>query len=226
MPIHIPFHTRMILSHGEVITHYQGQLCTCSPTGKPEDANITCVRCNGLGMYWINPKKIVAIITGLDSDRTGRMWLQTGMALPEDMSCSPLPNSQRRFKDYDKVIPTWSRGFPYPGELLIRGKKDKLIYTPVKKILRVSQVNPETGTEITWEQDVDYVLGGTEGKTLIWNSNETSPAFETVYAVVYEPRFEFVSWTPPAPRWEKGRDLGLRVLLRKAHLPWPSSNWG
>lgn len=224
MPIDVAQHTRLILRHAEKVTHYQGQLCTCSPTGRPEDAVMTCIRCNGLGIYWINPKTIVAVILGLDSDRSGRHWLQTGTALPEDMSCSPLPNS-RRFRDYDKVIPTWSHGFPYPGELLIRGKKDTLIYKPVGKMLRVCQVNPETGEEKIWSQGTDFSLAGPEGKSILWLS-QNSPMFETTYSVVYEPRFEFICWNPPAPRWEKGRDLGLRVLLRKIHQPWPSSNWG
>ena len=185
---------------------------------------MTGVQTCALPIYWINPKTIVAVILGLDSDRSGRHWLQTGTALPEDMSCSPLPNS-RRFRDYDKVIPTWAHGFPYPGELLIRGKKDTLIYKPVGKILRVCQVNPETGEETVWSQDTDFSLAGPEGKSILWLS-QNSPMFETTYSVVYEPRFEFICWNPPAPRWEKGRDLGLRVLLRKIHQPWPSSNWG
>lgn len=223
MPIDIQQHVRLILRHGEKVTHYQGQLCTCSTTGRPEDANLTCVKCNGLGVYWVNPKTIIAVILGLDSDRAGRHWLQTGTALPEDMSCSPLPNS-RRFKDYDKVIPTWSKGFPYPGELLIRGKKETLMYKPVGKILRVTQVNPDTGQEISWQQDTDYILVGQDGKTISWTA-ANSPVYDSVYSVVYEPRFEFICWNPPAPRWERGRDLGMRVLLRKVHLPWPASNW-
>ncbi len=224
MPINVPQHVRMILSHGEKVTHYQGQICSCSPTGKIEDAVSTCLRCNGLGVFWINPKTIVALILGLDSDRSGRQWLQTGTALPEDMSCSPLPNS-RRFKDYDKVVPTWSRGFPYPGELLVRGKKDKIIYRPVGNIIRVSQVNPITGEERTWAQGIDYTMTGPDGKIVTWIDG-AGPAYDTAYAMVYEPKFEFICWNPPAPRWEKGRDLGLRVLLRKIHLPWPTSNWG
>lgn len=225
MPISMPQHIRMILSHGEIITHYQGQICSCSPTARPEDADLTCVRCNGLGVFWRNPKKILAIITGLDSDRMGRQWLQTGMALPEDMSCSPLPDSSRRFRDYDKVIPMWSRGFPYPGELMIRGKKEKLLYEPQGKILLLSQINSITGEEKIWIQDVDFFLSPDDKRTISWAS-VNSPQYNSTYSVVYEPKFEFVTWTPPAPRWERGRDLGMRVLLRKVHLPWPASNWG
>lgn len=225
MALDIAQHIRMILRQGEKVVHYRGILCSCTPSGRPEEAILTCKRCNGLGVFWIDPVTIIAVITGLDSDRSGRMWLQTGMALPEDMSCSPLPNSKRRFKDYDKVIPTWNRGFPYPGELLMRGSKDTLMYTPVGKILRVSQVNPDSGVETLWTEDVDFVRSGTDKKMMVWNAN-VGPAYGTAYLVLYEPRFEFLSWTPPAPRWEKGRDLGLRVLLRKVHLPWPVTNWG
>lgn len=225
MPIDIQQHVRFILRHGDRVVHYKGVLCSCSPTGRPEEADLTCRKCSGLGVFWIDPITIVALIHGLDSDRSGRMWLQTGIALPEDMSCSPLPNAPRRFKDYDKVIPTWQRGFPYPGELLIRGQKDTLIYRPVGKILRVSQVNPASGKETLWEEGEDFELLGDDKKKFGWKENK-GPAASTTYAVQYEPRFEFVAWNPPAPRWERGRDLGLRVLLRKIHLPWPVTNWG
>ena len=225
MPINIPQHSRLILSHGEKVIHYQGQLCSCSATARPEDADLTCQKCNGLGVFWIDPITITVIIVGLDSDRAGRMWLQTGMALPEDMSCSPLPNIKRRIKDYDKIIPMWKHGFPYSGELLLRGKKDRLLYLPVGAIQKVLQINPLTAAEQVWEQDVDYILDGGDGRTFRWIDGR-GPSFGSTYSVLYEPRFEFVSWTPPAPRWERGRDLGYRVLLRKVHLPWPVSNWG
>lgn len=224
MPINIPMHNRLILTHGEKIIHYRGVLCSCSPTGRPEEADPTCNKCNGLGVFWVEPKTITAIVVGLDSDRAGKVWLQNGIALPEDMSCSPLPAYARRFRDYDKIIPTWKRGFPYPGELLRRGHKDVLLYKPVGKILRVSQVNSFTGTEKLYREGVDFSMGGNDGKHVIWTDG-FGPQIDDVYAVVYEPRFEFVAWMPPAPRWEMGRDLGLRVLLRKVHLPWPNSNW-
>lgn len=224
MTISISQHNRLINTHGEKVIHYKGQICSCSDTGKLEEANINCLKCNGLGVFWNEPITITAIITGLDSDRMGRQWLQNGIALPEDMSCSPLPGYARRFRDYDKIIPTWKRGFPYSGELLRRGSKDTLIYKPVGKIVRVSKINPLTGDEAQWHQDVDYLLGGDEGKRIDWIPGK-GPSLDEVYAVVYEPRFEFVCWAPPAPRWEKGRELGMRVMLRKVHLPWPSANW-
>jgi len=217
-------HKRLILTHGEQVIHYTGQLCSCSPDGLPENADLNCVKCLGLGVFWREPRTITAVITGLDSDRTSRQWLQNGIALPEDMSCSPLPGLSRRFKDYDKIIPTWKRGFPYPGELLRRGRKDTLLYRPVGKIVRVSKVNPEVGTEEVWTEGIDFSVGGTDNKTVLW-VNGRGPGFDEVYSFVYEPRFEFVCWAPPAPRWERGKDLGQRVLLRKMHLPWPTSNW-
>lgn len=224
MPISISMHKRLIMTHGEQIIHYRGVLCSCSPTGRPEEADVTCEKCHGLGVFWNEPKAITAVVLGLDSDRVGKVWLQNGIALPEDMSCSPLPGYARRFRDYDKVVPTWKRGFPYPGELLRRGKKETLIYKPVGNILRVSQVNPLSGHETIYHQGVDFNMAGADGKTVVWVSGH-GPQIDDVYAVVYEPRFEFVAWSPPAPRWEKGRELGMRVLLRKVHLPWPNTNW-
>jgi len=225
MPIDIQQHVRFILRHGERVVHYRGVLCSCSPTARPEEADLGCMKCNGLGVFWVDPITVIALVHGLDSDRSGRLWLQTGIALPEDMTCSPLPNAARRFKDYDKVIPTWPRGFPYPGELLIRGQKDTLIYRPVGKIMRVSQVHASNGKETLWVQGEDFEMVGEDLKKLEWLPNK-GPTANSTYSVLYEPRFEFVSWTPPAPRWERGRDLGVRVLLRKIHLPWPVTNWG
>lgn len=224
MPISIAMHRRLIMTHGEQIIHYRGVLCSCSPTGRPEEADVTCEKCHGLGVFWNEPKTITAVVLGLDSDRVGKVWLQNGIALPEDMSCSPLPGYARRFRDYDKIVPTWKRGFPYPGELLRRGKKETLIYKPVGNIIRVSQVNPLSGNETIYHQGADFNMAGADGKTVVWVSGH-GPQIDDVYAVVYEPRFEFVAWSPPAPRWEKGRELGMRVLLRKVHLPWPNTNW-
>lgn len=224
MPIDIPQHNRLITRHGDKVIHYRGNICSCSPTGKLEEADITCRRCNGLGVFWNEPQVITAMITGLDSSRTGRLWLQNGIALPEDMTCATYPGYARRFRDYDKVIPTWKFGFPYAGEILQRGLKDTLIYRPVGRIQRVAQTNPETGSETLWTQDIDYTLGGSESKDIDWISGH-GPQLEDFYAVTYEPRFEFVAWAPPSPRWERGRDLGRQVLLRKVHLPWPNTNW-
>lgn len=224
MPIDIAQQSRLIRRHGEHVIHYRGQICSCSATGLLEEANINCVKCNGLGVFWNEPQTITATIVGLDSHRMGRQWLQNGIALPEDMVASTYPGYQREFKDYDKIIPTWPRGFPYSGELLRRGFKDTLIYTPVGKIQRVSKVNPETGIETLWIQDVDYVMSGQEKNEILWNAGK-GPSLDEVYAVTYEPRFEFVCWAPPSPRWERGRNLGRQILLRKVHLPWPTSNW-
>ena len=224
MPIDIPQHNRLIARHYDTVVHYRSNICSCSPTGNLEEADITCIRCNGLGIYWNEPRAIHAVVTGLDSDRTGRHWLQQGIALPEDMTCSTYPAYGRRFKDYDKVIPTWKFGFPYAGDMLQRGVKDRTIYKPVGKIQKVSQTNPESGNVKVWVAGVDYTVGGPEGRDVLWVAGH-GPALEEYYAVTYEPRFEFVSWSPPAPRWERGRDLGRRVLLRKLHLPWPSTNW-
>jgi hypothetical protein len=225
MPLRIIQFNRAIATHGDMVIHYRGNICSCSSTGRLEEADLTCRKCNGLGVFWSDPKPIRAIITGLDSDRMGRHWLQNGIALPEDMSCSTYPAYARRFKDYDKVIPTWRHGFPYAGELLRRGEKDTLIYKPVGRIQKVSKVNPESGIETLWTQDVDYTMTGEDGKEVMWISGH-GPAFDEVYAVVYEPRFEFVAWASPGERWERGRDLGRRILLRKVHLPWPKTNWG
>lgn len=224
MTIHIGMHTRLIKTHGEKVIHYKATLCSCSPSGRLEEADVTCVKCSGLGVFWNEPRTITALILGLDSDRAGKVWLQNGIALPEDMSCSPYPGYPRRFRDYDKIVPTWKRGFPYPGELLRRGKKDTLIYKPVGKISKISQVNPLTGEEKIFINPEDFAVGGSDGKTILW-VNGKGPKFDDVYSVMYEPRFEFVSWSPPAPRWEKGREIGMRLLLRKVHLPWPATNW-
>lgn len=224
MPIEIAQQNRLIDRHADRVIHYKSNICTCSPTGKLEEADITCAICNGLGIYWNEPRAIQALIMGLDSHRTGRSWLQNGIALPEDMVCSGYPAQGRRFKDYDKVIPTWRFGFPYIGDMLQRGTKDQLIYKPIGKIQQISQTNPETGRVTQWVQGVDYELGGAEGKNIIWVSGH-GPSLDDYYAVTYEPRFEFVAWSPPGPRWERGRDLGRQVLLRKVHLPWPTTNW-
>ena len=224
MTININLHKKLVLSHGEQVTHYKSQLCTCSTDGLPENADLNCIRCKGLGVYWFDPKTITAIVTGLDSDRTGRQWLQNGIALPEDMSCSASPGLTRRFKDYDKIIPKWNRGFPYPGELLQRGSKDRLLYVPMGNFIRISKINPVTGVETVWVKNTDFVIGGDLGKTVQWVAGR-GPGMDDIYAVTYEPRFEFICWAPPAPRWERGRDLGQRIILRKIHLPWPASNW-
>lgn len=224
MPIDNAQQNRLIDRHGDIVQHWKSNICSCSDSGKLEEANIMCVKCNGLGVYWTEPKTINALILNLDSHRTGRLWLQNGIALPEDMVCSTYPAYGRRFKDYDKVIPTWHLGFPYAGDMLQRGSKDRLIYKPVGKIQQVSKTNPESGAVTIWQEGVDFTMGGTDNRDVQWISGR-GPSYDEFYAVTYEPRFEFIAWAPPGPRWERGRDLGRQVLLRKAHLPWPTANW-
>lgn len=224
MPIDNLQQNRLIARHSDRVVHWRSNICSCSETGKLEDSNINCLKCNGLGVFWSDPKVINAIIVGLDSDRTGRHWLQNGIALPEDMTCSAYAADARRFKDFDKIVPTWRVGFPYAGDLLQRGSRDRLMYKPVGRMQKVSRTNPETGVVTTWTQGIDYNVAGPESREIEWVPGH-GPSLDTIYAAVYEPRYEFVSWSPPAPRWERGRDLGRRVLLRKLHLPWPTTNW-
>lgn len=223
MALSVMQQNRHIRLNSEKVLHYRGQICSCSVSGLIEEADITCVKCNGLGVFWSEPEWIWATIIGLHSDRMGKAWIQNGIALPDDMMLSIAPGYARSFRDYDKIIPSWRRGFSYAGELLRRGFKDTLIYNPVGRISRVAKINPETGEETRWDQDCDYTLGG-DGRDVVWSPGK-GPSFNDVYSVTYEPRFEFVCWNPPAARWQRGVDLGRSILLRKVHLPWPASNW-
>lgn len=224
MPLYISQQNDHIRRNSEKVLHYRGQICSCSASGLIEQADMTCVKCNGLGVYWSEPQWIWATIIGLHSDRMGRAWIQNGVALPDDMMLSVAPGYARSFRDYDKIVPSWRRGFSYAGELLRRGLKDTIIYRPVGRIQRVAKVHPETGAETLWAEDKDFTMGGEDGRDVVWTPG-AGPSFDEVYSITYEPRFEFVCWNPPASRWQRGVDLGRSILLRKVHLPWPASNW-
>jgi hypothetical protein len=224
MPIWINTQNRHVQKNSEKVQHFRGQICSCSTSGLIEEADITCVKCHGLGVFWSEPEWILATIIGLHSDRVGKAWIQNGIALPDDMMLSIAPGYARSFRDYDKVIPSWRRGFSYAGELLRRGFKDTTIYTPVGRIKRVAKVNPESGEETRWVEGKDFTMGGPERRDVLWTAG-VGPSIDDVYSITYEPRFEFVCWNPPASRWQRGVDLGRSILLRKVHLPWPTSNW-
>jgi hypothetical protein len=224
VPISIPQHRRLIERHGEWVDHYRGQLCPCADDRDPSRSDPTCKVCHGQGIFWRDQGTLQGIITGMHADRSGRFWLQNGVALPEDMLFSQDPLARRQAADFDLIVPRWTKGFPFQGELLVRGQDDRLFYRATNGVLgTVLEVDAASGAIVEYAPGTDYTVDP-DWQTLHWVPGR-GPVEGTQYSVKYHARYEFVCFNPPAQRFERGVDIGQRALLRKRHLPMPTVTW-
>lgn len=209
--------------HAEYVTWYRGVWCSCAPTQDaygnpnpfpdPSQADPTCAVCGGLGWFVLGPPATIrGVISKVLQDKD---MLPYGLEESGAMIFTCPPDTSPRLSDLDLIIPQWPPGMTYMGQLVTRGtgSSDTLFYT-VAEMQAVTQSNPSTGQVTVYREGVDYTVSG---KVLTWiGSSPPSPG--SVYSVKYAAAFEFVVFLPPQPRYERGTDLGQRVILYKRHL--------
>jgi hypothetical protein len=207
----IPGQRRLTRELGEYVTHYPVLPCSCAreqPEGHPLP---TCQVCGGSGRAYGHGRRVRGLVAALNSgDRT---LLQSGLAMPGDMTFSPevLPAGQLVISDYDVI--RLGYGQAYEGDTLIRGE-DLLSYRP-SLIRLVEQHNSSTGARIWFQRNLDYTI---EGRRVVWAAGR-GPAMGAAYAVRYDAIYDWVVYPGvTVQRIDRGAGLGQRVLLRKRHL--------
>jgi hypothetical protein len=220
--VNINAQNEFIRKHGEWIHYFIGMKCTCNSsvltTGSnlydPNRSNITCAACKGLGWVWQDGGEILGVI---DNILQHKDLLIAGIAAPGDLVFSP--DLRYTLADYDKIQLTWVEGIPFEGELIARGSgtTDTTLYG----VMSVSQcivVNPTTGAITKYVSGIDFNFNQTIPTNSITWVPTKGPSVGTVYSLKYQALVDWIVFTTPQPRRERGTNLGQRVIMRKKHL--------
>jgi hypothetical protein len=207
---------RLFDSKGDYVTWFPGRKCSCTFDLDPNRPNPNCKACKGLGYVYLSSKKILGIVASVNSSK---MLMDSGMVIPGDLVFSQQMMTPTPITDNDMVRLT-TGAWPYEGELVVRdaSTSDLLIYSAIK-VIDVLQMDPITGTTTTYARTTDWTHT-TGSDTINWVTTGTpsSPAAGSTYSVKYDALFDWVCFTAPAQRFERGTPLGNRVFMRKKHI--------
>ncbi len=225
----------LINDRGEDVIHETGLRCTCNledtHAGQIEQTHVPrrrtiigCENCTGDGYIYRNPRKIVGIVTGI---RESVNRQEGGWEQPGDCVLSVHPDYQ--VAEGDRITFLWSQPVG-EGQVILRGAgtmSDNLTRSNINLELNEDRLWYNAVSSI-WCEDEDGVIY-TEGsfeldgsKIIRWLGD--SPARGKRYTIKYDAYLEWVAWDPPAIRRDRLRDLGQRVVLRKAHVALVNDN--
>lgn len=197
--------------HSDSVRWFPARKCACSDD--PNRADPNCRVCRGLGYFYRAYQTIRGLVGSISSQK---MLLESGIALPGDMVFTEDFMPRERLSDMDMVRLTLDRGQPYEGDLIVRGTGavDDLVYL-ASDIIDCYQVSPVSGGITTFSKGTDFLH--TSGTTAITWQAAAQPEVGSTYGVKYNAIFDWLVFTPPNDRFERGTSLGNRVLLRKKH---------
>lgn len=210
----LPLHHEFVIRKGERLLLSQSRMCPCGTTPDANRARITCSLCQGLGVQYAAPVKIVGIVTGIHREKS---LLESGIAQPGDLVLGLSPFSPVTLSDYDLIEFTWPEGQPFQGELVTRsadGPTDILAYK-VAQMQACLSVDPETDAVTQYQEGVNFTVSGRE---LTWIADQPQPAADSIYSVKYMARYSWIVFISPQDRRERGVNLGAKAILRLRHL--------
>lgn len=200
---------------GEDVLWYRATLCSCSPQGDPNRANMNCKVCRGFGVvYDDTPKWIKIVVTQITRERR---LMEEGFVYPGDLIVVLEPRLYEYPSDWDKIVFAKDPSEAIQNEVLTRGmtQADSLTYEAVR-VERVVQHDPVTGIITTYVEGQDYYI---TGAAVTWYEAH-GPKNGQQYTIKYFARPEWiVAFQPPAPRWEAGTDLSPKLVLRQREAP-------
>lgn len=184
-----------------------------------QNGRIGCPVCYGLGWIYRNAREVRGLITSVQAGANKNL-LEGGWAVPGDSVFSPSLGTCA-LSDFDRIT------ICYPvsvgsGQTIVRNaanmednaalssgltpQEDRLWYRPSYAVWC------EDMDGNVYTQGVDYEF---DGKIIRWGA--TKPADGKVYALKYFAYLEWIIFATPMARFDNGRSLGQKVLLRKAH---------
>lgn len=200
------------------VVHEIAIACTCihmnANQGPLGQADISCKKCFGQGIVYRDPAPLDGLLAGLSSNR---FWAQVSWIQPGDLSFAPSLHA-RRLSDRDRIqitLPT-----PTEGQVLLRGVESSLSVRPLSLKENQDYLWWEAGRDVAiWVEDEDDIIYAPGdylflGRRIEWRGKQ--PAKGKRYVIKYEAYPEFVCWATPFDRWDRQREIGQRVLLRKA----------
>lgn len=202
-----------IRTEGERCNYFTGMKCTCqnlqpgSPYANTNQSDPNCAACHGIGLVWMPSGQIVGLVDDINQHQE---LLDIGIAQPGDMVFSPQIETE--LDKYDMVQLPWE--IPTEPELITRGttQTDNTFYG----ILSVPKsgcitVDSTTGAITQYYQNTDFTFSG---NAITWLTGR-GPTAGTIYSFKYNALVDWIVFTFPQPRRERGTDLGQKVILRK-----------
>lgn len=223
--------SEFVESRGDLVIHEVGVACPCrnadafaSSVRYEQDnagqARFGCDQCQGDGMLYRSARCIRGLITSINSS-ANRELMEMGYAVKGDMVFSPSFEAGL-ISDLDKITMTHST--PLNAGQVIRRKAAQL------EDNAMLSNGLEANEDRTWYhgdcaihcEDIDgviYVQGADfefDGHKIRWIGR--TPADNTLYVVKYTAFVEWIAWVTPHERFDHGRTLAQKVVLRKRHV--------
>lgn len=209
-----------------VIIREVGVACPCrvedTYSGQQDDAirkrirSVDCNLCELEGYIFRSPQRMEGLLTGINIRKEVSFY---GIAAPGDCTFTPRIKINPPFSDFDRVTFTHSQQVG-EGQIIVRGSgtlgesktrktylqpnEDRLWFEADKAI----HCEDEYGK--IYKQGSDFEL---KTKTIVWLG--AKPPIRTRYVLKYTGFFEWLVFSAPVERTDKGNNLGQRVLLRK-----------
>lgn len=199
-----------------------GLACVCrntDPLAPLDPIKIGCDRCLGTGYFYRDPRRITGLLTSIKTDFN---LIMSGYVVPGDAIFSPHLSLDPQVQALDKITFTHTQPVN-EGQIIIRAaasrgenkflrtylseKEDRLWYSGSHAL----HCEDEVGT--IYIDGTDFVI---EGKVIRWITDKMLP--NTRYVIKYHAYLEWIVYTSPFERRDRDRDLGDKVLLRKAHV--------
>ena len=203
----------------DIVEWTPATLCPCSLDANQADP--THVLCRGLGRLYLTSqiKLIRAMVSRFRADLTQSEF---GTGIPGDVLVAPLIGAGAELGLGDQVrMITWQDGEPFEGELLTRpdtGGTTFLHYTPVTIERALSVSGPRI---VSYVEGVDYTVAG---HVITWLG--PAPWTGAIVSIKYRALMEYIVVDVPQVRYERGADLGEKVLARRRHLIAPGLTAG
>lgn len=221
----------LIEARGEDVVAETAVACTCrngdqyastiEQEGKPaSQRSLSCPQCYGDGFIYRNARIARGLVTSVNPGRDRRL-LEIGYAVPGDAVFSPSLRAGL-ITDFDKITFQFSEPLS-EGQVIMRGaahleenatfvtdlddNEDRLWYEAGGSIWC------EDSDGVVYTENVDYKF---VAKKLVWIGNK--PRDGVLYTIKYLGYPEWICYATPMDRYDRNRNLGQRVLIRKKHV--------
>jgi len=227
----------LIEARGEEVIVETAVSCTCrngdlyasmiEREGSPASyRRFNCSKCQGDGWIYRNARLVLGLVTGVDPGKD-KALIEGGYAIPGDAVFSPSLE-ESTIADFDKITLLFALPLN-DGQVVMRGAAhleenahiNTDLATDEDRLWYMADCNiwceDEDGSVYTQDADFEF-----EDRKLRWIGNR--PLVGKLYTIKY---FGFPEWivpNQPLQRYDRGRGLGSRVLLRKKHVAYQTGS--
>ncbi len=181
---------------------------------------LNCPQCQGDGWIYRNARLVLGLVTGINPGKDKRL-IEGGYAIPGDAIFSPSLEEET-IADFDKITFQFSSPLN-EGQVILRGaahlEENKHIDTDLTededRLWYIADCNiwceDEDGRVYTQDADFEF-----EDRKIRWIGDR--PNVGKLYTIKYFGYPEWIVPDQPFLRFDRGRGLGSRILIRKKHV--------